>query len=329
MSKILKNTTGSAVPITDTGITVAASGQYTISATDYLLFAASDDVIVEIGSGVIVVNDGSFDLGISDGTDLIKGIFPTTVAVSAIGEDTHNNFYHTVASGESSSHTVWTKYGRIPDLDSGIVSDITTFGDMTFPTTASTLSVVSDSVNDTSAGTGAKVIMVHGLDSNWDYIEEHLTMNGTTSVSSTQSFLRINRMHVMACGSSESNIGKITLSLSGNTCAQILPKKGSSEQCIFSVPANTVGYLMNFRASASNSTGSGQKQAFIEFWIKTYGTGWIQSSSEGVDSSGGSVSYMPIIPLKIPAKTDIKLTASAAQNNTQITAIFQITLDKV
>ena len=75
MSKIVKNTTGSDIVISDTGVTVLASNQYTIPANDYLLWAASDDVITEIGSGDIVVNDGSVDLGISDGTDLIKGIF--------------------------------------------------------------------------------------------------------------------------------------------------------------------------------------------------------------------------------------------------------------
>lgn len=83
MSKILKNTTGSDISIADTGITIAASpATYTISPTDYLLWAASDNIITEIGSGTIIVNDGSVDLGISDGTDLIKGLFPSNIDVN-------------------------------------------------------------------------------------------------------------------------------------------------------------------------------------------------------------------------------------------------------
>lgn len=81
MSKILKNTTGSPIVISDTGVTVDNVVNYTIPATDYLLWAASDNIITEIGSGDIVVNDGSSDLSISDGTDLIKGIFPNPVSV--------------------------------------------------------------------------------------------------------------------------------------------------------------------------------------------------------------------------------------------------------
>jgi hypothetical protein len=80
MSKILKNTTASAILITDTGVLLAASpATYTIPATDYLLWAASSDIVTNVGSGDVIVNDGSSDLSISDGIDLIKGIFPRKI----------------------------------------------------------------------------------------------------------------------------------------------------------------------------------------------------------------------------------------------------------
>lgn len=79
MSKILINNTASPVPITDTGVTIAASSQYTIPPQDYLLWAASSNVVTYIGDSTLTVNDGSDDLSISDGVDLIKGLFPKTV----------------------------------------------------------------------------------------------------------------------------------------------------------------------------------------------------------------------------------------------------------
>jgi hypothetical protein len=82
MSKIVKNTTGSDYDVNDVGVTITASGQYTIQPQDYLLWAASDDIITGIGSGDLVVNDGSSDLSISDGTDLIKGIFPSSISIN-------------------------------------------------------------------------------------------------------------------------------------------------------------------------------------------------------------------------------------------------------
>ena len=79
MSKTLNNSTGSAVALADVGVTVPASGSYTIPQTDYPLFAASSNVVTKVGDGTLIVNDGSSNLSISDGIDLIKGIFPAKI----------------------------------------------------------------------------------------------------------------------------------------------------------------------------------------------------------------------------------------------------------
>lgn len=86
MSKILKNQTASPIFVTDTGITVDNVVDYTIPPQDYLIWAASSDIITEIGAGNIVVNDGSTDLSINDGAKLIQGIFPNPVGVAS-GDD--------------------------------------------------------------------------------------------------------------------------------------------------------------------------------------------------------------------------------------------------
>lgn len=83
MAKIVINNTASPVPITDVGVTIPSSGSYTIPSNDYQLWAQSNDVIVVIGNATVKINDGSFDLSISDGTDLIKGLFPKKIGVLA------------------------------------------------------------------------------------------------------------------------------------------------------------------------------------------------------------------------------------------------------
>lgn len=68
MSKILKNTTASVIAINDTGVSVPASpGQYIIPEQDYLMWAASTDIISLVNSGSIIVNDGANDLSASRG----------------------------------------------------------------------------------------------------------------------------------------------------------------------------------------------------------------------------------------------------------------------
>jgi hypothetical protein len=76
LSKILKNNTALAVFIPDTGKTVPASGALTIDPNLYNLFASSSNTVTFIGDGTLTVNDGSSDLSISAGVDLIKGLFP-------------------------------------------------------------------------------------------------------------------------------------------------------------------------------------------------------------------------------------------------------------
>lgn len=80
-SKILKNTTSSAVVIPDVGQTVPANGTLTISSSDYTAYAGSSNTITFVGAGTLVVNDGSADLSIADGTNLIQGIYPTSVSI--------------------------------------------------------------------------------------------------------------------------------------------------------------------------------------------------------------------------------------------------------
>jgi len=70
--KIIKNTTGSDVPIADTGVTIPASSQYTIQPQDYMLWAASVDVIALVSAGTLVVNDGAVNLNITDGTNFLE-----------------------------------------------------------------------------------------------------------------------------------------------------------------------------------------------------------------------------------------------------------------
>ena len=62
MAKILKNNTGSAVILGDVGLTIPASGQITIQIQDYLLFAASVDVVTELTAGNLTLEVDGQDL---------------------------------------------------------------------------------------------------------------------------------------------------------------------------------------------------------------------------------------------------------------------------
>jgi hypothetical protein len=60
-------------------------------------------------------------------------------------------------------------------------------GNYPFPSSAGTISVVSDSASDT-----AVTVVISGLDANFVKQTESVALNGTTPVVTTKSFLRIN-----------------------------------------------------------------------------------------------------------------------------------------
>lgn len=75
MSKIVKNTTGSAITIVETGLTIPASSAYTIEIDEHTLWATTEalaEITGDITSGDLVVNDGLNDLSSIAGLDFLR-----------------------------------------------------------------------------------------------------------------------------------------------------------------------------------------------------------------------------------------------------------------
>lgn len=114
-----------------------------------------------------------------------------------------------------------------------------------FPTSASAMTVSSDDSADTAAGTGARTVLVQGLDSNYLEIQETITLNGTSGVTTTLEFFRINRVLVTSAGTGRKNAGAIfigTGSISAgkpaNVYGEIFTGDSVSHEGIYTVPAN-------------------------------------------------------------------------------------------
>jgi len=91
------------------------------------------------------------------------------------------------------------KFGRNTDSDTG--DDIWDgSAAYPFPAAAATTTVASGDANDTSDGTGARTIDVMGLDANYASVTESVTMNGTSNVTLSTSFLRVFRAYVTTVG---------------------------------------------------------------------------------------------------------------------------------
>lgn len=138
-----------------------------------------------------------------------------------------------------------TALGNNPAIDtSSVPEDIYPVGG-TYPwlsrTTAVTISVVSSSVNDTAAGTGARTVTITGLDINFNEQSEVLTTNGQSPVASVKQYVRINSISLTTTGASNTNEGNIDAFNGGNILSRMPTGRGSPRSSNFTVPA---GYTL-------------------------------------------------------------------------------------
>jgi len=120
----------------------------------------------------------------------------------------------------------------------------------TYPTSASTMTVVSTSTSD---DTSAK-ILISGLDANFAPISETIALNGTTGVTTVNSYFRINSLLMTSPGTSQTtNVGTITIKQSSNILAQINAGIGKSQSTVYTVPAGYTFYLDFAEVNTSNS----------------------------------------------------------------------------
>lgn len=89
-------------------------------------------------------------------------------------------------------------YDLIQDMDWASVFD-----------TAYKLDLTSSSANDAAAGTGARTVKVYGLDANYKFATETVTLNGQTAVTTTGTFYRVFGIQVITTGTGRKNAGDI------------------------------------------------------------------------------------------------------------------------
>jgi len=174
--------------------------------------------------------------------------------------------------------------------------------DFTYPTSAGTVTVVSDDADDTSAGTGARTIKIQGLDGNYDFQEETITMNGTTNVNSINTFLRVNRMEVLTAGSSNSMEGTITATIGGNEQSRMEAEYDNQTlQANYTIPAGKTGYLTRIQATSTKDN----KAAFVGLFTRELSS--IFKIKQLFEIYRNNVVVDFTVPLVIPEKTDIEL----------------------
>jgi len=231
-------------------------------------------------------------------------------SISRVG--TSEPFELQVARGQISFHKDIFKFGFNPDVDDALETVWAEGGLYVYLSAASVLKVSSSSTADTSAGTGARTVQLYGLDSDYNEINEVITLNGQTSVNTTQEFLRINRMIIRSAGSGGTNAGvvyagtgTVTSGVPANKYATVAIGDGQTLMALWTVPAGYTAYV--YQTDITLATTQNNKYATMHFVARPFGEVF-QVKDKFVKSEGGhSQEYK--IPLKFEEKTDLEFRA--------------------
>lgn len=177
-----------------------------------------------------------------------------------------------VKAGLVTGHTLTQKFGR-NSLVGTSFAPIALNGVYQTPSTNQTLEMLSSNAGDTSAGAGARKVLLQGKYFSGGLLldqEEEVTMNGTTPVTLTKSWARTPRMFVLESGTyasmtSVSALGTITLRDQGGSGVDWLVmdqfstnnSAGQSQCALYTTPNNTRSVLYSPTFSIdSNKVGN-------------------------------------------------------------------------
>jgi len=237
-----------------------------------------------------------------------------------------------VASGKRQGRSLWNKFGYNNDADIGTEIIASWGGTFTPLTTATTLTIVSTSTNDTSGGTGCNSIVVYGIDENRDEQIEVITMNGTTNVVTSSTWLGINRVAMFLCGTLQVNDGtiNITATTGGSQMAQMPLNGGVTQQCIFHIPRN-----FNFNAEwlwINVINKSKNAELTVKMWVfSTANNGKQEVFKVDIDTAKTTepISVNPSLPFPISASTVVWLECTSDTNDIIVNARFSGILERI
>ena len=225
-------------------------------------------------------------------------------------------FYDAIAQKQYSNIAAWSKIGFNPDIKNAEEDLLPQGGVYTFPASATKMDLVSTDADDADGDTGARTVTIYGLLADYSEASETLTLTGTTLVTTANAYLRINNMRIASAGSSNAPEGILTLTeTTGTTYKYGYIRNGFTRQrtMVYTVPLGKTLYITSETLSAACGASG--------HWTRYILRATYDEKSNTVLRAGLYMPFMETtivetaferhfaIPLRFPAKTDIKMSA--------------------
>ncbi len=232
-------------------------------------------------------------------------------------------FLEDVSLGRVPGHIIARIHGKNDTLGTAFEDVWNPSSAHVYPASAGTVTLVSSSVNDTSAGTGIRQVRIVGLDASFNVLEETQNMNGTTNVVTTNTYRRIQEIKAVTVGSGENAAGNITATIGGNLQAQIDVGYNRSFGSFYTIPNGKSAVVVKSSITTGGATQG--TEIILVSRDTTVANSPFLEEKEGLAFQGAWVEEAPV-SVVWPGKTDIKYVARATSGTTAIRTDYALLL---
>ena len=227
-----------------------------------------------------------------------------------------------VSKGQVAGATPLYKFGLNSDIDGTEETIWEQGGNVPWPTAAFTAYIVSDEAADNGTSTtGAQTVTVQGLDADYNIKSVSVTLNGTTEVAISGTWIRINRAFVTLSGTGGTAAGTIHIQSSGGGVVYANLSNGNQTQmAVYTVPAGHTLYLDDINFTAAMSLAN--KSATVKLVAREFGSNTFRTRFINVMQSSQHIDRFEY-PFVFPEETDIESRAFTTSTNNEIGASFQ------
>ena len=222
----------------------------------------------------------------------------------------------------------YRKYGYNASVGTALAPVSPLGGAITWPTAAATLTAESsDNTDDKVSGVGAHTVVIYGLDANFQNVQESVTLNGTTPVATTASFIRVNRVSVATVGAYGGiNTGNISVKHGTDLLAYVPAGYGTTQQVIYTVPAGYTAVVESIRIGVEST-----KIATIIYFgrINAHNVSGNYSPFAVLDGNYGLINLNEKqVNIALPEKMDVYAAALVLAGNGKVNVNLRMKLYK-
>ena len=163
---------------------------------------------------------------------------------------------------------------------------------------ASVVTVVSSSASDVTA------VTLQGLDSNYDFQEETITLTGVVPATGTKVWHRVNRAFMVT----QTNVGKITVRNANSVAITFIKEaRGQTLQSLYTIPGGCTGFLNTIQMVASKA-----QSAEVSMFARPLGGAFRVVGGSVLYQMDHTIEYSS--PVVLTEKTDIDVRVIGTSN---------------